>query len=479
MNNSLVKDSVIYTVGSFLTKAFGFFLIPIYTRYLSVKEYGILALLTVIFQLASFVFLLGVSSASMRYYFNPGADENYRKQVYGNALILLLIFPTILFILLSPIGYILINRYLPSVPFFPFVFVILIVGLLNPIQKLVLGLLRVQKKAKKYITFTFSFFLFQTLTIIVAVMFLKHGLKGVIYAQLVANLFFWVIAVVILRKNSTFSFSLNLTKKLFVFGIPLIPFFIFMWANKASGRFLLEKFGSLEELGIFALAAQFSGLLFFLSNALDNAILPYFYETAQRKNAVDSLGRFSTKYFVFFGLLSLFTLIIAQPLVIFMADPKFHRAVIYIPLLILAGWLKIISKIFDWSLMHSKKTAVISTLTGISAVMMIGLLLLSLKNWNMGIQGVVYAMVLVGLFRIISGYYFSQKHFKIEFRLAELGLISLVMGLSALLINFAPFNDLIFLNILIKIIVFLVTSIFLIKIAKIEINKKLASIKVW
>ena len=260
----------------------------------------------------------------MRFYFNPEADENYQRQLYGNALILLLIFPPLLFVLLSPLGYILVNRLLPSVPFFPYVVVILIIGLLAPIQKLFLGFLRVKRKAKNYITYTLSFFLFQTITIIIAVTFLKFGLKGVIYAQLLANSVFWLIALIILKKNSKTSFSMDITKKLFVFGIPLIPYFIFMWINNASGRFLLERYASLKDLGIFALAAQFSGMLFFLSNALDNAILPYFYETAQKSEGADILSRFFSKYFALFGLVSLFTLTVAQPLIIIMAESKLH-----------------------------------------------------------------------------------------------------------------------------------------------------------
>ena len=69
---------MIYSLGTFCIKAFGFLLIPVYTRFLSVEEYGMLSLLMVVLQFMSFILLLGVSSASMRYYYSPDADEYYR-----------------------------------------------------------------------------------------------------------------------------------------------------------------------------------------------------------------------------------------------------------------------------------------------------------------------------------------------------------------------------------------------------------------
>jgi O-antigen/teichoic acid export membrane protein len=434
-NSSLVKDSFIYSLGAFLIKAFGFFLIPIYTRFLTVEEYGSLALLNVILQLASFVLLLGVSSASMRLYFSAGADEGYRKQVYGNALILLLIFPTVLFLLTLPIGYSLSRRLLPAVPYFPYIFVILLVALCDPVQKLVLGLMRVRRQAKNYVIYTMSLFILETAAVIVAVVVLKKGLKGVVYSQFVAAFIFSGIAAAAVAKFARFSYSKTVSKSLFLFGVPLIPFFIFMWINEASGRFMLERYASLRDLGIFALAVQFSNMLSFLGSALENSMLPYFYETAQNSGGPDVLGRFAGRYFVLFGLVSLLTFAVAQPLVLVAADAKFHEAIVYIPLIVLVGWLNINFNIFYWSLMHSKKTSIISGLVGTSAFLMIVLLYVFLKELRLGIWGVIYAMVAVALGKIAAGYLISQRYFRLRLQLPMIGYAAGVIILGAAVID--------------------------------------------
>jgi O-antigen/teichoic acid export membrane protein len=477
-NLSLVKDSFIYTSGAFLIKAFGFFLIPIYTRFLTVEEYGILALLNIILQLASFVLLLGVSSAAMRFYFDSQADDNYQRRVYGNALVVLLIFPTLLFILTLPPGKALATRFLPSVPYFPYIFVILLIGLCNPVQKLVLGLLRVQRRARHYVFYTLSLFLFQTGFVILAVVLWREGLKGVVYAQLAANLIFWGIAVSIVAKYAKFSFSKDMAINLFLFGIPLIPYFIFIWINEASGRFMLERYSSLRDLGIFALALQFSNMLSFLSTSLENSMLPYFYETAQDPKAPDMLGNFAARYFVLFGLVSLLTFTIAQPLLLIAADAKFHEAIVYIPTIILAGWLNINFNVFYWSLMHSKKTSLISTLVGLSAALMVGLLLLLLRNMKLGIQGVIYAMVAVAFFKNIAGYFISQRYFKLryDFRMIGYSVITIIFG--AFIINHLTFlSSSLIISTSYKIGVFGLASFWVLKIIHVDPIRLLREVK--
>jgi len=476
MSKSLVNSLAIYSLGSILIKSFGFILIPIYTRYLSVEEYGILAILYIILQLVSFVFLLGISTASMRFFFNSGADELYRKELYGTATIILLVLPIMLFAVFSPLVYLLIEKYLPSVPFFPFVFVVLLIGLFNPIQKLCLGMLRVQKKAKEFVVYTFSLFLIQAVLIIIAVTVMGLRLKGIIFPQLIVNFIFWVIALGILKGNSNFTFSKSISKKLVIYGIPLIPYFIFIWIGNASGRFLLERFTSLQDLGIFALAVQFSGLIIILSNAFANGILPYFFETAQRPDSKKILGNFATKYFAFFGLVSLFTLTFAQPLVKIMADPKYHEAVLYIPLLIVASWFRVIYKFFTWSLMYSKRTGTTSALEGISAVFTIVLLFFTLGYWRMGIQGVVIAMVFAGFFCITAGYFISQRFLKIKYQIADILLSLFVILLCGLIIHYNPFSYGFVQNILFRVLFFLGGMFLIIRIAKLGSVRQLLSI---
>jgi len=475
--SSLFKNSITYGLGAILTKTVGFFLIPIYTRYLTVEEYGMLALLNVILLLISFIFLLGVSSASMRFYFDLNADEIYRGKIYGNATILLVIFPLALFIIFTPLIYVLITLFLPSIPFFPYVLVILMIGLFSPIEALMLGLLRVKKRALTFVQYNISLFILQMIVGIVAVAWLKFGLKGLLYAQLFTNMVFWVIAIAILKGDSKIYFSWSMTKKLLFYGIPLIPFFIFTWINTASGRFMLERYSSLRDVGIFALATQFSGILAVFSGAFDNVFTPYFYETAQNSNGSEIIGKFITKYVAIFGLIALCVLVFSQPMILIMAAPKFHNAISYIPSLLFVGFLSLNYKLFYFSLMYSRRTGVISSITGVFALLMVGLLFLFLKKWHMGIEGVIYVLIFIEIGKIIFGYFISQRHFKIKYEVKQLCMVLLIIATSAFLINIVSIENITVTNLFVKLAILVLGVMITLRITKVGSIKKLISLK--
>ena len=64
----LSKHTIIYGTGTFLTKAIGFFLIPLYTHYLTPKDYGVLTFLDLTEYIISYFLILGLAQAILRYY---------------------------------------------------------------------------------------------------------------------------------------------------------------------------------------------------------------------------------------------------------------------------------------------------------------------------------------------------------------------------------------------------------------------------
>jgi len=435
-DNVLIKNSIIYSLGIILNKTIGFFLIPVYTRYFSVSEYGVLSLLTMIAQLVSFFFLMGIGTAATRFYYDTLSDEDYRRNVYGTAFFLSLALPVILAVILGPVIYLLCALFLPSIPFFPLIFIVVITNLFNPMVILAVGYLRIQKKAKVYVIFSLASFLLQSILCILAALWLDLGIRGQLYAQLATMIVFFGVSSILIIRQTGVRFSRAISKKLLRYGVPLIPFFFFSWIDLASGRLLLEKFGSLADVGIFSLAAQFVGIFVVFGNAFDYSMTPIFYEIAQDPDAGDKLGRFALKFFNLFGVGTLFVALFAKPLVLAMADRRYHAAVGYLPFLLLAAFLGLLFKIFNWNLMFSKKTGLLSWITSVTAVLMVVFLVVFLKFFRLGILGVTIAMILVGVVRLIFGYIVSTKHFRLRFDFKKIGVSSLILVAAFVAIAF-------------------------------------------
>ena len=127
--------------------------------------------------------------------------------------------------------------------------------------------------------------------------------------------------------------------------------------------------------------------------------------------------------------------------------------------------------------MYSKRTGILSVMTGTCAVFIIGLLLLLLKQWRMGIKGVIYVMIIVGTVKIIAGFVISRRYFQIRFKMGDLGLIALAISVSALLIHFISIGRSILLSTLINLSILSLVSFVTIKWAKIESIKQFFLVK--
>ncbi len=392
MSRTLIKDSAIYGLGSVLTRSLRLLLLPLYTRFLSVEDYGALSLLNLILEIASYFCLMGVSIAATRFYFERDASEAYRRDIYATATTLLLALPVVVLVIGGPAIWLLATKYLGSVPFFPYIFVMLIVSAFTPVIKLLSGLLRVQRRAVAFIRFNLAFFAVQTTAIVLALV-LGYGLAGQVYSQLLANVLFAGVAIAMLARFSPPRLSLPLARRMLAFGMPLVPFFLFTWMESAAARFALENFVNLQQVGIFALAAQFAGMLTLAATTLDNALLPHFLDRARQDDTARELGLLVSRYIAVFGLAGLAVIVLAKPAILIMATSDYHDAARYVAPLTLAAWLFVANKPISWVLTQGRRTGLLSMLHGVSAVVLVVLLLLFLGPLEMGIEGAALAAI--------------------------------------------------------------------------------------
>ncbi len=465
MSNSLLKNSAIYGLGKIFSKGIGFLLIPLYTHYFTVEEYGVLALLNLLMVLLSFVFQLGVGTSVVRFHYEEHSDPKYQSTLYGNALLLALLSPLLLCVLVGPLLYWVANRFYSDIPFFPYILIVLLIGLIAPVKSILEALLRAQQRAVATVTFQFLFFVCQAGIIVINVAILGYGLKGQLYAQLISNLIFWGISIILITRESVLRPSLKMCRNLLALGVPMLPFFFASWLYEASGRFMLESFVGLAEVGIFALALQFGWLLPLFGDAFDSAIMPFFYDTARKEDAASRLGEFIVKYIAFFGIMSLGLTIIAEPAVLFMADEKYHKANDYIPWLIIAGWFQIMYRPIRWSLMQSKRSGLLSILRTVSTTCLLILTYLFLDLLELGISGVICAVLIVGISELFFGYVVAQKQYLLDIDLKRLAFV-LPMVLAAIgIVNYVRLEMNIIASVLLQLSILIATTFFVAKIA--------------
>ena len=75
---SVGKHSLIYVTGSALSRAVGFFMIPVYTRYISPSNYGGMEMIGILAGAIAIFISMGVADSMSRYYYAE-KDETRRN----------------------------------------------------------------------------------------------------------------------------------------------------------------------------------------------------------------------------------------------------------------------------------------------------------------------------------------------------------------------------------------------------------------
>ena len=97
----VISNSIIYTISGLLQKCFSFFLLPLYTAYLTTEDYGITSLSSTFIMTMSFIVSLSLFNSIMRFYVDYKQDQTKLKRFYGTVSNFVLLSSLLWFVLLT------------------------------------------------------------------------------------------------------------------------------------------------------------------------------------------------------------------------------------------------------------------------------------------------------------------------------------------------------------------------------------------
>lgn len=276
-SRGIAATAGVYIVGTFLAKGARLLLVPLYVHQLARVDVGILVFLEAVSIALSRALTLSLGQAVKRFYVDYTTERDADNFVaalwcigfiFAIAMGPLLIAGTLLF------GHHL-TRQVPSE--------LLTLAIVSAILRSNIGIVLERFIARgepyQHGLFNIGHFLTTAILTIVAITVLKLGLKGALWADIVA-LATWnvVTAMVVLRRWPDFKWS-ELAAAI-RYSLPAVPHSLFTWAITFVDRIILERFVPLSLLAIYGVGYQFASLLPIFSLALVNAWLPRFYRTA-------------------------------------------------------------------------------------------------------------------------------------------------------------------------------------------------------
>lgn len=255
--STLLRQVSLYGVFTILRRGLNVALTPLYTHYLPPADFGVLEILNLSAWLASIIGACKVDAAFYRYYVAEKTDDG-RARIFGASLLLtLLISSVIVFGAIAVMPWLTAEvsqeRHIPTVDFW-------IIGLATW-----LDLATLVPLAYCRITDRVGFVGFVSLTQalvsgvlgIVGVVWLGLGYRGVILANLAATSAAALICLTLVMRTQI-RFTLSPTRVLLKYGLPMFPGTLFMYVLGSADRFVLARFTSFGDVGVYAVAAKFA-----------------------------------------------------------------------------------------------------------------------------------------------------------------------------------------------------------------------------
>ncbi|AMC01349.1 Polysaccharide biosynthesis protein [Aerococcus viridans] len=302
LNNSLIKNTSIYTLTSILNSAIPFLMLPILTRHLTPEDYGIVSMFTLLVTFIVPFIGLNLNGAITRQYYDR--EKINISEYAGNCIFILLINS----IFVGSIFYFS-SAFIARTASFPsrLLWSVLIFAVSQFICSILLSLLQVKKKALLYGIFNIIQTSLNLGISIFFVVYLGLGYTGRIYGMVITLALFALISLFILIKKKWVKFVIKkeYIKHALMFGIPLIPHVLSGTIISMTDRFFITSMVGLAATGVYTVGYQVGTIINLLSTSFNNAYVPWLYEKLKENQYTTKIKIVKFTYIYFVGILLL------------------------------------------------------------------------------------------------------------------------------------------------------------------------------
>src|SRR6266571_5315422 len=262
---SLASDSAVYLAGGLLVGLGNVILIPLYTRLLAPRAFGVFALIDVVILLVVTVTVLRMDVSYLKWFADLSPEA--RKELLGSALLTGLTASTLGGVLLFLIAASHLGESWLHEPVRNYALLLLPIVVFENLQALFLTDLRARRKPVLY-TLAAIFRLGGMLFSSYYLMSVRGmGLSGLFAGRLIGDAVSVASLAAVCLRSMKLRFSRSLVGPMLRFGLPLIWSLLAFTAQDAAGRYFLVHYGTLEQVGLLGAAIKVSAVFQVLISA--------------------------------------------------------------------------------------------------------------------------------------------------------------------------------------------------------------------
>ena len=261
-----------------LQKGIAFFLLPIYTFYLTPADYGILGITSSLSSFLSIFLTFSLGAAASRFYYAHNKDEIYAKRLYGTIVSVVLINSVIFGTIFILCHKWLIDPFIGNIDFYPYIFIGFLNIIITPLYLYFQEYLQARQEGTHFGINSMCFFILNITLTIIALKVLHLGVVGVLLSNLITSFVFFIYAVILFVRKLDIRVDKKILKNSLSYSFPLVPHALANWSNGTLDRLLINGLKSESDAGLYNLGQQYSSVMNTIGNAINQAYTPWFFE---------------------------------------------------------------------------------------------------------------------------------------------------------------------------------------------------------
>jgi O-antigen/teichoic acid export membrane protein len=423
----LAYHSLIYGLASLFNRVIGFIMIPVYTRFFSPSDYGMLEIITITTQVIGLVASVGVTQSIGRFYFQY-EDSKDRNEVLSTGIIAFSLCSLVVLLPMLSLSNTLSTWLLKSTG--SSYFFVIAIGTIwfSTLNEIGFYYFRMLKQSIRFMVLSIIKLLVSILLNIYFIVVMKTGIIGVLYSTLIASVIFTIILLIPLLNKIGYHFSFFKLKEMLRFGLPLIPSSLANMVTLVSDRYFLRFLATLSDTGLYSLAYRFSTIPgYFIAYPFMQVWGVRRLEIYKVKNSEEIMGKVFTYFCIFIVSVGLAVCVLTKDIIEMMSDPKFWPAYKTVPILVLAQVIFSFFQHFNVGLLIKKKTQYFTyiDLTNAAVNLFLNYILIS----RYGVIGAALATLISYTLRVIMVYIITMPIYKIHFEYIRISKLFLAAGL--------------------------------------------------
>lgn len=425
----MVRSTAIYSISVFASRLAGFVLLPVYTRYLTPSDYGVLELL----ELTSFIFgtLIGMRFGdSLFYYYSAANTRASKDNIVGTAFLGAFLAGCVALLLgwaSAPYLAVLVLGSSEYTLFFRLVFVSMSFSFL---QEVGLCYMRVLDRPGAYVIASLSRLILNILLSVTLLVYVGMGLAAVLWGGLITSAVVSIWLALYSLRGISLSIDTGLCFRMLRYSLPLALGGLAMFVINFGDRFILSQWVSLAEIGIYALAYKMGMLISYVQMPFDIYWRSQVFSLIRRDDGEIIYVRTCTYLALTLTFLAVLLTLFIEPLLRIMVGPDFFAAAAFVPWIAAAYVIRTIAAHFRTIFLTEDRTEKEAQVTWTGALFCLAAYTVLIPLFRL--WGAVAATSLAFSVMFVFSFWKAQRVRLFTFEYRRLALIVLVASATAM-----------------------------------------------